>query len=80
MTLRTRNCLIAVILLLSLSAISFVIGFRKPAQAQTAQVETVSFQASVTPEPRFTCGAITKQGTPCKRRVKVQGTHCFMHK
>jgi hypothetical protein len=26
------------------------------------------------------CGATTKAGHPCKRRVKVKGTRCFMHK
>lgn len=26
-----------------------------------------------------TCGAPTKRGTPCKRRVKVEGTRCPQH-
>lgn len=30
-------------------------------------------------EPNSTCGALTKAGTPCKRRVKVAGTRCPQH-
>jgi hypothetical protein len=29
--------------------------------------------------PTYTCGALTKKGTPCKRKVKVAGTHCPQH-
>lgn len=27
----------------------------------------------------FFCGALTKKGTPCSRKVKGQGTRCFQH-
>jgi hypothetical protein len=30
-------------------------------------------------EPVFYCGAITKKGTPCTRRVKTKGTFCWQH-
>ena len=29
--------------------------------------------------PAFYCGARTKKGTPCSRRVKVLGSHCWQH-
>jgi hypothetical protein len=30
-------------------------------------------------EAVFFCGAITKKGTPCTRRVKTKGTFCWQH-
>lgn len=30
--------------------------------------------------PTFTCGTLTKKGTPCKRRVKAQGDKCPQHR
>jgi hypothetical protein len=30
-------------------------------------------------EAVFYCGAITKKGTPCTRRVKTKGTFCWQH-
>jgi len=31
-------------------------------------------------EPAYICGARTKKGTPCHRRVHVAGERCFQHK
>ena len=31
-------------------------------------------------DPGFICGARTKKGTPCHRRVHVAGERCFQHK
>jgi hypothetical protein len=31
-------------------------------------------------EPGYICGARTKKGTPCHRRVHVPGERCFQHK
>ena len=31
-------------------------------------------------EPGYICGARTKKGTPCHRRVHVAGERCFQHK
>ena len=31
-------------------------------------------------EPAYICGARTKKGTPCHRRVRVAGERCFQHK
>lgn len=33
-----------------------------------------------TAKPAYYCGATTKKGTACKRRVKAQGTRCYQHK
>lgn len=30
-------------------------------------------------EARFYCGALTKKGTPCSRKVKARGTRCYQH-
>lgn len=35
-------------------------------------------QAKPSTEPTYYCGALTKKGTPCSRRVKVKG-HCWQH-
>ena len=35
--------------------------------------------ASAQPQKSFTCGARTKKGTPCKRRVKQAGLRCAQH-
>jgi hypothetical protein len=32
------------------------------------------------PKPAIYCGAPTKKGTPCKRRVKKAGARCYQHK
>jgi hypothetical protein len=36
-------------------------------------------QKRTSDEPVFYCGAITKKGTPCTRRVKTKGTLCWQH-
>lgn len=30
-------------------------------------------------KPAIYCGALTKKGTPCKRRVRKPGDHCYLH-
>lgn len=35
---------------------------------------------SASPKPANYCGAITKKGTACKRRVKKAGDRCWQHK
>ena len=32
-----------------------------------------------TPAKTYYCGALTKKGTPCSRKVKAAGTRCFQH-
>jgi hypothetical protein len=36
--------------------------------------------ASKVDEPGYICGARTKKGTPCHRRVHAPGERCFQHK
>jgi hypothetical protein len=31
-------------------------------------------------DPEYICGARTKKGTPCRRRVHFAGERCFQHK
>ena len=42
---------------------------------------SLSNRSSDTPsaDPVFYCGAITKKGTPCTRRVKTKGAFCWQH-
>jgi hypothetical protein len=39
-----------------------------------------SVNGSRVDEPGYICGARTKKGTPCHRRVHVPGERCFQHK
>ena len=53
-------------------------------EAQTNGVRMVNsknHQAGPTADvPVFICGARTKKGTPCRRRVHVAGERCYQHK
>lgn len=40
--------------------------------------EIVSAEPKLT-ESKFFCGALTKKGTPCSRKVKTRGTRCYQH-
>lgn len=47
-----------------------------------ASVVAVKNSAAKQPPPpaqTFFCGALTKKGTPCSRKVKAKGTRCFQH-
>src|SRR5207248_5485575 len=44
-------------------------GISKTASASSSQTELV-----------YICGARTKKGTPCKRRVHFAGERCYQHK
>jgi hypothetical protein len=44
----------------------------------TGQEDTVPGQAA--DEKAYICGARTKKGTPCHRRVHAAGERCFQHK
>lgn len=37
-------------------------------------------QASLIDDPVYICGARTKKGTPCRRRVHEAGERCYQHK
>lgn len=47
------------------------------AQANRAQANQA---ASVSDDEVYICGARTKKGTPCRRRVHAAGERCFQHK
>jgi hypothetical protein len=44
-----------------------------------ASVNTAGAQAKTLTEPVYYCGAATKKGTPCSRRVKTANTRCWQH-
>lgn len=60
----------------------------KPAELGNSSGRTTSSSAdkkdkeatSLTIEEGYLCGARTKKGTPCKRRVHIAGERCFQHK
>lgn len=45
-----------------------------------ANAGTANQSAAVVNEEGYICGARTRKGTPCKRRVHVPGERCFQHK
>lgn len=47
-------------------------------QLATIQVDQAGSSERQT-KPVYLCGAPTKKGTPCKRRVKAQGARCWQH-
>lgn len=53
------------------------------AEAQPQATQTVQFEARTAEEraqkPAIHCGAPTKVGGKCKRRVRAEGLRCFMH-
>ena len=46
----------------------------------TRNANTNNTQASLTDDPVYICGARTKKGTPCRRRVHTAGERCYQHK
>ena len=48
----------------------------------TNRINSTNTAAAVssTDEPGYICGARTKKGTPCHRRVHAAGERCFQHK
>jgi hypothetical protein len=52
-----------------------------PAQSnRAANQSNQTASASVSNEEGYICGARTKKGTPCQRRVHTPGERCFQHK
>lgn len=51
----------------------------RKANAPTNQ-DSAALNSPVSDEPAYICGARTKKGTPCHRRVHVAGERCFQHK
>jgi hypothetical protein len=48
-------------------------------QAALAANPTTTEPAAAANEPAYICGARTKKGTPCSRRVRFPG-RCYQHK
>ena len=49
------------------------------AVTKTAPVVTAPPPRPEAPQPTFYCGAETKKGTPCSRRVKTANARCYQH-
>lgn len=45
-------------------------------QAEPSEIIRIEPKRS---EAKFFCGALTKKGTPCSRKVKTRGTRCYQH-
>ena len=48
-----------------------------PAAAKT--IEQPASPAKSSEQPTYFCGALTKKGSPCSRRVKTKGIRCWQH-
>ena len=53
-------------------------NYSTPAANETQQSEQPQREKRTSDEPVYYCGAITKKGTPCTRRVKTKG-FCWQH-
>jgi len=49
-----------------------------PLTSQPAPSEITSIDRKPV-EAKFFCGALTKKGTPCSRKVKARGNRCYQH-
>lgn len=57
------------------------VNFDAHANGITGIMNSNNTAASLTTdEPGYICGARTKKGTPCRRRVHVAGERCYQHK
>jgi hypothetical protein len=57
------------------------IDFNAHTNGTTSAANSNNLQNSVaTDEPVYICGARTKKGTPCRRRVHAAGERCYQHK
>jgi len=52
---------------------------RGPREAN-ASTHSANFSVSTADDVVYICGARTKKGTPCHRRVHAAGERCFQHK
>lgn len=72
--------LVIAVALFSNAGAKYRINLDTPAAAQLpAKPPMPDSQPSATPKPAHYCGAKTKSGEPCRRRVKNEGDRCFMH-
>ncbi len=54
-------------------------GANRIAASASELPAAVSLSNKAANEPIYYCGAMTKKGTPCTRRVKVKGARCWQH-
>ena len=54
-----------------------LIAERSSVNAQSSQ--QTGIKNTTSDEPVYFCGAMTKKGTPCSRRVKSRGGRCWQH-
>lgn len=54
-----------------------VLGPNNRKEGNPATPATIALNAD---DPVYICGARTKKGTPCHRRVHAAGERCFQHK
>ncbi len=50
-----------------------------PPQAPAAAPNSEPEQSAKSAAMAYYCGALTKKGTPCSRKVKTKGVRCFQH-
>jgi len=50
-----------------------------PTTPQTAAQITPPSTVAAAPAKTYYCGALTKKGTPCSRKVKAAGMRCYQH-
>jgi len=60
------------------------VNYNEPARATTQKgidsTDRDSALSQSADEKGYICGARTKKGTPCRRRVHTAGERCFQHK
>jgi hypothetical protein len=49
-------------------------------ESDSRNQNAAAFKPQAADEPAYICGARTKKGTPCHRRVHAAGERCFQHK
>jgi hypothetical protein len=56
------------------------VNLNEPAPRSSLPKDSISSSAQFADENAYICGARTKKGTPCHRRVHSAGERCFQHK
>lgn len=68
-------------IILALFALSLLLTACKPNTTHNTQIAQTVLKDTLEPnlKPVYTCGVITKKGTPCKMHVKSLGAKCHFH-
>lgn len=77
--MKVKILVVSLVLLASLISLSI---FGRNSKFKDIEIQSVVGAELQTPAPKpaIYCGAITKKGTACKRRVKKAGDRCWQHK